>query len=133
MISKNTYRAVSLALFSAVAIFISSSAASVATFTVTNINDTGAGSLRQAIATAASGDTINFDASLNGQTITLTSGELGINKNLTITGPGANTHRVLVMATPSTTSLSLLTASRCNFGRSATEPWTVGSIMSRWG
>ena len=64
--------------------------ASAATITVTNTTDNDPGSLRQAIAAAASGDTINFDAALNGQTITLTSGELLINKNLTITGPGAN-------------------------------------------
>jgi hypothetical protein len=87
MISKNTYRVASLALFSAVAIFISSSAASAAT--VTNNADSGAGSLRQAIADAASGDTINFAATLNGQTITLAS-ELLINKNLTVSGPEAN-------------------------------------------
>src|ERR1700686_761357 len=43
---------------------------------------------RQAIATAAPGDTINFAAGVT--TITLTSGELLINKNLTINGPGAN-------------------------------------------
>ena len=35
------------------------------------------------------GDTIDFAPSLDGQTITLTSGELLINKNLTIAGPGA--------------------------------------------
>ena len=45
--------------------------------------------LRQAIATAASGDTINFAANVRGA-INLTSGELLINKNLTINGPGAN-------------------------------------------
>jgi hypothetical protein len=64
--------------------------ASAATITVINTNDSGAGSLRQAITDSSSGDTINFDSSLNGQTITLTSGELLINKNLTITGPDAN-------------------------------------------
>src|SRR4051794_14027954 len=57
------------------------------TITVTNTNDSGAGSLRQAIADAVSGDTINF--SVTG-TITLTSGQLSIGKNLTIQGPGAN-------------------------------------------
>jgi hypothetical protein len=72
-----------------------------ATLTVVNTNDSGAGSLRQAIADAAPGDTIDFDAGLSGQTITLTTGELLISKNLTITGPaggitvsGNNTSRV---------------------------------------
>jgi predicted outer membrane repeat protein len=59
------------------------------TLTVTNNLDSGHGSLRAEIAGAKSGDTIVFAPSLNGQTITLTSGELLINKNLTITGPGA--------------------------------------------
>src|SRR5262245_16126875 len=59
------------------------------TLTVTNNEDSGPGSLRADIAAAKSGDTIVFDPSLNGQTITLTSGELVINKNLTIQGPGA--------------------------------------------
>jgi len=63
---------------------------SAATFTVMNTSDSGAGSFRQAISDSSSGDTINFNSSLNGQTITLTSGELLVNKNLTITGPGAN-------------------------------------------
>lgn len=58
-----------------------------ATLTVANTNDSGLGSLRQAIADATPGDTINF--SVTG-TITLTSGELFISKNLTISGPGAS-------------------------------------------
>src|SRR5882757_7842546 len=58
--------------------------------TVINTNDSGPGSLRQALADANDGDTINFDPSLNGQTITLTTAELLINKNITISGPGAN-------------------------------------------
>ena len=60
------------------------------TITVSNLNDSGAGSLRQALADAVDGDTINFNSSLNGQTITLTSGELQVNKSVTISGPGAN-------------------------------------------
>src|SRR5437588_3026065 len=60
--------------------------AGAATLTVTTANDSGAGSLRQAIQNAASGDTINF--SVTG-TIALTNGELLITNNLTITGPGA--------------------------------------------
>jgi hypothetical protein len=82
MISKNTYPAASLALFSAAAIFISTNAASAATLTVINNSDSGAGSLRQAIIDSSSGDIINFAPALTGQTITLTSGELLINKNL---------------------------------------------------
>jgi hypothetical protein len=63
------------------------------TLTVTNNLDTGAigdGSLRGEIAAAASGDTINFDPSLAGQTIALTGGELAIAKNLDIEGLGAD-------------------------------------------
>ncbi len=58
-----------------------------ATITVTNGNDSGPGSLRQAIIAASPGDTITFAPSVT--TVTLTSGELVINKNLIISGPGA--------------------------------------------
>src|SRR5712691_4688912 len=58
--------------------------------TVTNPADSGDGSLRAAIAAAQSGDQIVFDTSLNGQTITLTSGELAIDKSLDIEGLGAD-------------------------------------------
>jgi hypothetical protein len=60
------------------------------TLTVLNNLDSGAGSLRADIAAAQSGDTIVFAPSLNGQTITLTSGTLSITKGMTIQGPGAN-------------------------------------------
>ncbi|MGD1804093.1 DUF4347 domain-containing protein [Dapis sp. BLCC M126] len=59
------------------------------TITVTNNNDSGTGSLRQAIADANPGDTIEFDSSLTNQTITLTSGQLEIDKDLTIDGGNA--------------------------------------------
>ena len=61
-------------------------------FIVTNLNDSGTGSLRQAILdanTAPSADTIDFDTLLSGGTITLTSGELLIADDLTINGLGA--------------------------------------------
>ena len=58
-----------------------------ATLTVTNTNDSGAGSLRQAILDAVSGDRIIFDPTLAGQTIALAS-NLIINKDLTIDGSG---------------------------------------------
>ncbi len=60
-----------------------------ATLKVTNLLDSGPGSLRYEIAQAKSGDTIAFDKKLDGGTITLTTGELDINKSLTIQGPGA--------------------------------------------
>ena len=60
------------------------------TLTVTNTDDSGSGSLRQAIADASSGDTIKFAHNLRGQTITLTSGELEISQGITIDGPGAD-------------------------------------------
>jgi hypothetical protein len=60
------------------------------TITVTNTSDSGGGSLRQAVLNASSGDTINFDSSLNGQTITLTSGTIFIGASITISGPGSS-------------------------------------------
>jgi hypothetical protein len=60
------------------------------TLTVLNALDSGAGSLRATIKAASSGDTILFDSSLSGQTITLTSGELAITKSLDIEGLGSS-------------------------------------------
>ena len=57
-----------------------------ATLTVTNNDDGSPGSLRQAITGASAGDTITFAASLSGQTITLTSGQLSIAQSLAING-----------------------------------------------
>jgi len=51
---------------------------------VWNTNDSGPGSLRQAIANAFPGAYINFAANLAGATILLTSGQLMISSNLTI-------------------------------------------------
>jgi hypothetical protein len=59
------------------------------TLTVLNTNDKGPGSLRDTITNAKSGDTIVFAPSLDGQTITLTSDQLTINKSLNVQGPGA--------------------------------------------
>src|SRR5215469_9228558 len=52
--------------------------------TVINGNDSGPGSLRQALADANDGDTINFDPSVG--TVTLTTAELAIDKSLTLSG-----------------------------------------------
>ena len=56
------------------------------TITVTNTDDNGPGSVRQALLDANDGDTINFAVT---GTIGLTSGELLVAKNITISGPGA--------------------------------------------
>jgi hypothetical protein len=55
---------------------------------VTNLNDSGAGSLRQTLAAAAPGDTIQFASNLHGDSLDLTSGQLSITQNVTIAGPG---------------------------------------------
>src|SRR6266487_630136 len=68
--------------------------------TVTTTADDGPGSLRDTIANAAAGETIDF--SVTGL-ITLTSGELMIDKSLNITGPGSATlmiQRSLAPGTP---------------------------------
>ncbi len=62
-----------------------SNSARAAMLFVTNTNDSGTGSLRNQIAAAASGDTIEFNVT---GTISLLSG-LVISKNLTIIGPAA--------------------------------------------
>ena len=95
--------------------------ANAATIQVTNNNDSGAGSLRQAIADAGAGDEITFAGTVTG-TITLTSGELSINKNLTITGPGAhvltitgnNASRVFYVQHGVEVTISGLTVANCD-------------------
>src|SRR5437899_10207528 len=57
------------------------------TITVTNRNDSGSGSLRQALVDGNDGDTITFAVT---GTIGLTSGELVVDKSITISGPGAD-------------------------------------------
>jgi len=67
---------------------------------VTSTADDGPGSLRQAIATAAPSETINFAVN---SPITLTSGQLVIDKDLAILGPGSGTlliQRSLAPGTP---------------------------------
>jgi hypothetical protein len=75
--------------------------------TVTNLSDHDPGSLRDAIATTPPGGTVDFQPGLSG-TIILTTGDVGIAKDLTITGPGASvitvsgnhSSRVLSIAAP---------------------------------
>jgi hypothetical protein len=57
-----------------------------ATLTVTSLADSGAGTLRAALAGAANGDTITFAVP---GTIPLTTGQLSVTRSVTIAGPGA--------------------------------------------
>ena len=86
-----------------------------ATITVTNGNNTGTGSLRNAISSAASGDVIVFSGVT---TVTLTSGELLVDKNLTINGGsgvtitrGSGSFRIFHISNNATVSMSNLTVS----------------------
>src|SRR5688500_6365411 len=101
-------------------LFVTKAALMFATLTVTKPNDRGAGSLRQAIAGAASRDIIPVDtggAFATPQTIALRPGELLINKSLTINGPGAsqvtvsgnNASRVFFILAGNTVTLNGLT------------------------
>ena len=78
-------RTTALAVIAALLLAATTMSARAATITVTNTNDSGPGSLRQALANANNGDTINFAVT---GAISLTSGGLGITKNVTISGPG---------------------------------------------
>ena len=64
-----------------------------ATITVTNTADSGAGSLREALAEANDADTIVFNLTYPA-TILLTSGHLVVDKSVTIRGPGADQLKV---------------------------------------
>src|SRR6185436_2795638 len=66
-------------------------AAQAATFTVSNLDDSGPGSLRQAILDAngaAGADVVEFQAGLTGA-IVLSSGQIFITDSVDIQGPGA--------------------------------------------
>src|SRR5439155_19919117 len=82
-VNKFTAAAICLTLACALAI-----AAHATTILVTNTNDSGPGSLRQALVDANDGDTI--DATGISGVITLTSGELLVDKSVTINAAGAD-------------------------------------------
>src|SRR5262245_52685981 len=60
------------------------------TLVVTTTADDGAGSLRQAGRDAAAGDTIAFADTLLGSSIALTTSEIALTRDVTISGPGAD-------------------------------------------
>ncbi len=102
-------------------------------FVVVNTNDSGPGSLRQAVVEAdyAPGLTITFDPSLAGQTITLTSGELPqIISNTTIDAEGVanlavsggGNFRVFDVASGATVSITGLMIEDGNSNSGSSDP-----------
>jgi len=94
--------------------------------TVTNLDDSGFGSLRAAVSTANTApgaDTIDFQAGLKGE-ITLTTGELAITDTLTVNGPGSqvivvrgnNASRIFAAQTPLTVAGLTLSNGKAEFG-----------------
>src|SRR3954468_8150868 len=75
------------------AVVLAGGAARAATFTVSNLNDSGPGSLRQAVLDAnasAGADDVVFGPGVTGTiTLTFASGEIPITDSLFIHGPGA--------------------------------------------
>lgn len=107
--------------------------------TVTNLNDSGSGSLRDAVASAnvnPGADVIRFQAKLSG-TIALTSGEMEITDALKIDGTGAsritisgnNASRVFKMGPGTDVSIEDVTIAN---GRNTTQD-SVGIIVTRGG
>ncbi|MBV7335120.1 family 16 glycosylhydrolase [Chloroflexi bacterium TSY] len=87
--------------------------------TVTTLADSGAGSLREALDIIAVDGVITFAPSLAGGTISLTSGQLSVDKSLSVDGSGApgltisgnNVSRVFQIAAGMTVDMSDLTIS----------------------
>ncbi len=85
--------------------------------TVTSLADAGVGSLRDALTVVADGGTINFDPGLAGGTLALTSGQLVVERSVTVDGSGAPglvvsgnlTSRVIEVAAGATLRLNDLT------------------------
>jgi uncharacterized repeat protein (TIGR01451 family) len=132
--------------------------AQAATLTVTSTDDSGAGTLRDALANAADSDTI--DATGVSGAITLTTGQLSVTNSVTILGPGANilavngnypntTNRVFYISPSLTVTIaglsvtngladsgggimndhSALTVSNCVISRNGAE-WSGGGIYN---
>ena len=84
-------------------------------YTVTTSADSGAGSLRAAVAAATTGDSIVFSPSTIGSPIVLTTGEIDISLGITITGNGpsytiiSGNHSSGVFYVPLTTGSDTLT------------------------
>lgn len=77
-----------LVLCSLLALSLGAARAEAQSFTVSNSNDSGAGSLRDAVAAAGNGDSVVIPASVTAP-IVLTGTQIVIHKSITITGAGA--------------------------------------------
>ena len=81
---------------------------------VTTLADSGAGSLREALGLIADGGTITFDASLAGGTVGLTSGQLTVDRSVTVDASatpglivsGSDSSRVFQIAAGATVSMN---------------------------
>jgi beta-glucanase (GH16 family) len=99
--------------------------------TVTTLADSGPGSLREAVGLIAPDGEITFDPSLAGGTISLTSGQLLVNRNMTIDGSaapgltvsGSNLSRVFQITAGSTAGFNDLT-----IADGAGAPWGGGIL-----
>lgn len=104
-----------------------------ATNIVTSLADNAAGSLRQTIANSMPRDSIVFNV---GGTITLTSGELTITKDLNVNGPGASALAISgagatrIFSLNSNISVSISDLTLCN-GR--TPDGVAGTVMKNGG
>ena len=93
---------------------------------VTTTNESGPGSLRQAIADTSfyEGDIITFASNVVGD-ISLTTGELHVNHNLSITGPGSQV--LSVSGNDVSTVFSILDAGAVISGLTIRNGWAMGS------
>jgi hypothetical protein len=104
----NNIKAATICLILACALTISAPAT---TIVVTNTNDNGPGSLRQALVDANDGDTV--DATGVSGTITLTSGQFLVDKSVISLAPAPTFW--LLTAMPRVASSRLLQVKRCRF------------------
>ncbi|WP_193214306.1 right-handed parallel beta-helix repeat-containing protein [Luteolibacter marinus] len=100
---------------------------------VTSDADSGTGSLREILALAVPGTHVTFDPSLDGATITLTTGQLDLTQDVTIdasplprglTLSGNNSSRILAIHTGTTVNLEALTFTGGN------SPLNAGAIVN---